>query len=90
MNIRRAVGIAIDGSTAFITNAFYGTVEACSISSGSSPPSLTSCTDARAGFNLPNEIAIDGTTAYIANGGNSSVIACAISGTNLNGCAIYR
>ena len=79
VNIGRATGIVIDGSTAYVSNVLDSRVDACTISSGTSPPSLTTCSPARTSLNTPNEIAIVGTVAYVALGGSNSVLACDVN-----------
>ena len=83
-----AAGIAISGTTAYVTNASGDSVTQCTIDG----TSLTDCTVMTAtgasfsGFNSPYGIAISGTTAYVANIGGNSVTQCTIDGTSLTDC----
>lgn len=82
-NFAYPYGVAITGSSIFVTNSNDNSVTGCTIAG----TSVTGCARTGTGLNGPLGIGIIGSTAYIVNAGSNAVSQCSISGTSFGSCS---
>ena len=73
-----AVGIAILGGSAYVSNASNNTVEQCTISDVDG--AFSACTSSGAGFSDPGSVATNDGYVYVSNSGAGDVSMCNVDG----------